>query len=141
MKLFQILFVFAGLFYLIGVLFAISPIYANTKTATFSIPSGPYYYSMSFNLLPWGSISGSFSESAGHTVNIYILNDEQLTAYSSSGQSQSIFSTSGPSGSFSASVSAVGRYSIVAGHGLGYEQTSQQLQVNYTVYGEGLPLW
>lgn len=137
MKAFQAWFVIAGILYIIGALFAISPIQPTSRTTTITIPQGQFFYTIRFDMLPGGSIAGNYAEFSGHSVNLYILDQTQYSTYLSQGQSQSLFATSGASGDFSTGISGIGRYTIVIAHGAGNELLSQDVRITYHVIGDG----
>ena len=68
------------------------------------------YYRITFNILKAGRISGTFSETNGNSITLYIFNQQQQTGYQSGQTTDNMFSTSGSTGSFSASVLSPGNY-------------------------------
>src|SRR5207244_13393849 len=90
-------------------------------------------YLINFNVLKASNISGTFSEISGNSITLYIFNQQQQTAYQSCQTTDSMFSTSGSTGSFSASVLSPGNYYLVLEHGASFTDQVQNVQVSWVL--------
>ena len=99
-----------------------------------------YYYRITFNILKAGRISGTFSETSGNSITLYIFNQQQQTGYQSGQTTDNMFSTSGSTGSFSASVLSPGNYYLVLEHGASFTDQVQNVQVSWVLDGSNLAL-
>jgi len=97
-----------------------------------------YYYRITFNILKAGRISGTFSETSGNSITLYIFNQQQQTGYQSGQTTDNMFSTSGSTGSFSASVLSPGNYYLVLEHGASFTDQVQNVQVSWVLDGSNL---
>src|SRR5438128_415837 len=84
-----------------------------------------HYYRITFNILKAGKISGTFSETSGNSITLYIFNQQQQTAYQSGQTTDSMFSTSGSPGS----------YYLVLEHGASFTDQVQNVQVSWVLDG------
>ena len=98
------------------------------------------YYRITFNILKAGRISGTFSETSGNSITLYIFNQQQQTGYQSGQTTDNMFSTSGSTGSFSASVLSPGNYYLVLEHGASFADQVQNVQVSWVLDGSNLAL-
>ncbi len=139
MKGFQALLIIGGLLIVVGVYLAIPPTpFSATHTA--NIPSGAnYYYQLAMDVRKGGHISGTFSELSGNTILLYVFNSAQYDAYRSGGSVlDSMFQTSGSTGSFSVAVLTPGTYYIILQHAASTANQAQNVQVSYTIDGMNL---
>ena len=111
---------------------------SNNETDT--IPAGNYFFRITFSLQKAGQISGSYSETTGNPVTLYLFNGAQLVAYRAGDNSSSMFVTSGKTGSYSASVFSPGDYYLVLEHGAAYSNQAQNVQLSWTLDGMN-PVW
>jgi hypothetical protein len=137
-KGFQVLLIIGGLLIIVGVYLAIPPV-PFTSSHTANLPSGGnYYYELGLQVGKGGHISGTFSELSGNTIVLYLFNSAQYGAYRSGSVYDSMFQTSGTTGSFSANVLTPGAYYIVLQHGANTANQAQNVQVSYTIDGMNL---
>ncbi len=101
------------------------------------VPTGDYAYVISFTIYSAGRIAGDFSEASGHPVSLYVFDKQQYSAFQTQvGIPKALFSiTEVPSGSYLTRVSVPGEYYVVVDHGVGYGQTSQQVNITLIIDG------
>jgi hypothetical protein len=133
-KAFQALLVIGGILVIIGI-YVVYPPFPISGNYAASIPTGNYFYRITFNILKADHILGTFSEASGNSVTVYIFNAAQYDAYRNGGFAVSLFSTSGPTGSFSASISSPGDYYLILQHGASNTNQIQNVQVSYVIDG------
>jgi len=118
---------------IIGVAWSLQP---TEGTTTGELPAGEGYYSY-VKVSMWlnGHVEGSYEvTSGGGTVNFFIFDAAQYADYSSGGiAAQSIFTSTGVSGSFSEDLPTTGAYYIVIDHGS--TTAAQAVKLTYKVSG------
>ncbi len=134
MKAFRILLVTGGILLIIGIYLAV-PGTGASGNGTYSVPSGNFYYRITFNMLKAGRISGQFSETSGNTISLYIFTSAQFDSYRNGVADQNLFAMSGSSGSFSASVFSPGDYYLVLQHGANFVNQVQAVQLAWLLDG------
>src|SRR5213596_1759963 len=82
----------------------------------------------------------TFSETSGNSITLYIFNEQHQTGYQSGQTTDNMFSTSGSTGSFSASVLSPGNYYLVLEHGASFTDQVQNVQVSWVLDGSNLAL-
>ena len=113
MKSFQAILALAGILFIIGVYVIYPPLPVSDNLAA-NIPTGNYYYRITFN--------------------IYILTASQFDAYKASQSTSNLFQATGSSGSFGATVSTPGTYYLVFDHASN-NNAAQDLQITYLLGG------
>jgi hypothetical protein len=111
-----------------------------SSNETDTIPAGNYFFRITFSVQKAGQISGSYSETAGNPITLYLFNGPQFAAYRSGDNSSRMFVSSGRTGSYSASVSSPGDYYLVLEHGTAYSNRAQNVQLSWTLDGMN-PVW
>ena len=139
MRAFRALISIGGLLVIIGV-YLLLPATAVSKTETDTIPAGNYFFRITFSVQKAGQISGTYSETAGNSVTLFVFNGAQLDAYRTGVNSSRMFATSGSSGSYSASVFSPGDYYLVLQHGSAYSSQPQSVLLTWTLDGMN-PVW
>lgn len=118
----------------VGILLAIGSVMPGTYTEEFTIPAGNYYYGFESKTI-WGlSLSGSFTATSDTPVTFYVFTQDQYDEYAQSGYSDSIYHTTGLSGSFDVSHGESKLY-MVFEHSLAYTSVEQDISVTYTING------
>ena len=128
MKSFQALLIVAGILFVIGVYVIYPPLPVSDNLAA-NIPTGNYYYRISFSIVKENQISGTYSVTGGTTVNVYIFTAGQFDLYRTSQSTSNIFQATGSGGSFSATVSTPGTYYVVFDHAA--NNNAQDVQITY----------
>ena len=128
MKSFQALLIVAGILFIIGVYVIYPPLPVSDNIAA-NIPTGNYYYRISFSIVKENQISGTYSVTGGTTVNVYIFTAGQFDLYRTSQSTSNIFQATGSGGSFSATVSTPGTYYLVFDHAA--NNNAQDVQITY----------
>ena len=128
MKSFQALLIVAGILFVIGVYVIYPPLPVSDNLAA-NIPTGNYYYRISFSIVKENQISGTYSVTGGTTVNVYIFTAGQFDLYRTSQSTSNIFQATGSGGSFSATVSTPGTYYLVFDHAA--NNNAQDVQITY----------
>jgi hypothetical protein len=109
------------------------------ETFSFAIPPSGYIY-ISIQITDGGRVSGNFSEGQSQLISVYVFNQQQLDQYQNNRPLASLFSTTdASSGTYAASILTPGTYYLVTAHGIGYEQTPEQLTLTLRVDGTNLP--
>ena len=134
MRAFRALISLGGLLVIVGV-YLVLPATAVSKSETDTIPAGNYFFRITFSIQKAGQISGTYSETAGNSVTLFVFDGSQLGAYRTGDNSSRMFATSGSSGSYSASFSSPGDYYLVLQHGSAYSSQSQSVQLTWTLDG------
>ena len=117
------------------------PATAVSNTETDTIPAGGnYFFRITFSIQKAGQISGTYSETSGNLVTLFVFNGAQLGAYRTGDNSSRMFVTSGSSGSYSASVFSPGDYYLVLQHGSAYSGQTQSVRLTWTLDGMN-PVW
>ncbi len=128
--------VFGTLFLVIGLGTVIVPaIYARPVTTTiFDLPprSDLHAY-LEFFFIGGGRIWGNYLET-GHSINLYVFDEDQYTFYKIQGIPQALFTSWGTNGLFSATLSTTGKLYLVVDHGANYDY-SQRVRINFDVLG------
>src|SRR5207247_9709173 len=94
--------------FIIGV-YIVLPATAVSGDQAASINTGAnYYYRITFSILKAGRISGTFSETNGNSITLYIFNQQQQTSYQSGQTTDNMFTTPSSTGTLSAPVPAPG---------------------------------
>jgi hypothetical protein len=138
LRAFRALISLGGLLVIIGI-YLVLPATAVSNTETDTIPAGGnYFFRITFSVQKAGQISGTYSETAGNSVTLFVFNNVQLDAYRTGDNSSRMFVTSGSSGSYSASVFSPGDYYLVLQHGSAYSAQSQNVQLTWTLDGMNL---
>ena len=132
MKSFQALLIVAGILFIIGVYVIYPPLPVSDNIAA-NIPTGNYYYRISFSIVKENQISGTYSVTGGTTVNVYIFTAGQFDLYRTSQSTSNLFQATGSSGSFGATVSTPGTYYLVFDHAS--NNNAQDLQITYLLGG------
>ena len=132
MKSFQALVIVAGILIIIGIYVVYPPLPVSDNLAA-NIPTGTYYYRITFNIYKANQISGTYSVTGGTTVNVYIFTAGQFDLYKTSQTTDNLFKTTGSSGSFSTSVSTPGTYYLVLDHAT--NNNAQDVQITYLLDG------
>jgi len=127
-KSFQALIILAGILFIIGVYVIYPPLPLSDNLAA-NIPTGNYYYRISFSIVKENQISGTYSVTGGTTVNVYIFTAGQFDLYRTSQSTSNLFRATGSSGSFSATVSTPGTYYLVFDHAA--DNNAQDVQITY----------
>jgi len=127
-KSFQALLIVAGILFIIGVYVIYPPLPVSDNIAA-NIPTGNYYYRISFSIVKENQISGTYSVTGGTTVNVYIFTAGQFDLYRTSQSTSNIFQATGSGGSFSATVSTPGTYYLVFDHAA--NNNAQDVQITY----------
>ena len=128
MKSFQALLIVAGILFVIGVYVIYPPLPVSDNLAA-NIPTGNYYYRISFSIVKENQISGTYSVTGGTTVNVYIFTAGQFDLYRTSQSTSNIFQATGSGESFSATVSTPGTYYLVFDHAA--NNNAQDVQITY----------
>ncbi|TMI57524.1 hypothetical protein E6H16_10355 [Candidatus Bathyarchaeota archaeon] len=118
----------AGILFVIGVYVIYPPLPVSDNLAA-NIPTGNYYYRISFSIVKENQISGTYSVTGGTTVNVYIFTAGQFDLYRTSQSTSNIFQATGSGGSFSATVSTPGTYYLVFDHAA--NNNAQDVQITY----------
>ena len=118
----------AGILFVIGVYVIYPPLHVSDNLAA-NIPTGNYYYRISFSIVKENQISGTYSVTGGTTVNVYIFTAGQFDLYRTSQSTSNLFRATGSSGSFSATVSTPGTYYLVFDHAA--DNNAQDVQITY----------
>jgi len=132
-KSFQAILALAGILFIIGVYVIYPPLPVSDNLAA-NIPTGNYYYRITFSMVKANQISGTYSVTGGTTVNVYILTASQFDAYKASQSTSNLFQATGSSGSFGATVSTPGTYYLVFDHASN-NNAAQDLQITYLLGG------
>jgi len=127
-KSFQALIILAGILFIIGVYVIYPPLPLSDNLAA-NIPTGNYYYRISFSIVKENQISGTYSVTGGTNVNVYIFTAGQFDLYRTSQSTSNLFRATGSSGSFSATVSTPGTYYLVFDHAA--DNNAQDVQITY----------
>lgn len=139
MKLLLVFYLIGIFAFPLGVVAAFSDQPPHTGTFAYTVPPGQYYY-LQLHVSNGGRVSGSFVETQGLPLAIYVFDQQQYDQYDAFGTSTSLFSATNLSqGTFDASISAPGNYYIVLDHALGYYSTPEQVSLTVTVDGTNLP--
>ena len=128
MKSFQALIILAGILFIIGVYVIYPPLPLSDNLAA-NIPTGNYYYRISFSIVKENQISGTYSVTGGTNVNVYIFTAGQFDLYRTSQATDNLFKTTGSSGSFSITVLTPGTYYVVFDHAA--NNNAQDVQITY----------
>ena len=139
MRAFRALISLGGLLVIIGI-YLVIPATAVSSNETDTIPAGNYFFRITFSIQKAGQISGSYSETSGTPITLYLFNGPQLAAYKAGDDSSRMFVTSGSTGSYSASVFSPGDYYLVLEHGAAYSTQAQNVQLSWTLEGMN-PVW
>lgn len=139
MRAFRALISLGGILVIIGI-YLVLPAAAVSNTETDTIPAGNYFFRITFSVQKAGQISGTFSETSGNSVTLFVFNGAQLDAYRTGVNSGWMFTASGSSGSYSASIFSPGNYYLVLQHGSAYAAQSQSVQLTWTLDGMN-PVW
>ena len=103
-------------------------------TVNFTIPAGPKWMgSWDFDILTAGSVSGSFAETSGGAVIVYVMTQGQHDAFVSGHPAEGLSSAQGSSGNYSASLPSGGKYFLGIVHGFGYEAQDQRVSASARV--------
>jgi len=138
-RAFRALISLGGLLVIIGI-YLVIPATAVSSNETDTIPAGNYFFRITFSIQKAGQISGSYSETSGNPITLYLFNGPQLAAYKAGDDSSRMFVTSGSTGSFAASVFSPGDYYLVLEHGAAYSSQAQNVQLSWTLEGMN-PVW
>ncbi|HET7404481.1 MAG TPA: hypothetical protein VFJ63_00010 [Candidatus Bathyarchaeia archaeon] len=140
MRAFRALISIGGLLIIISV-YLLLPGGSISGTDTASIPSGANnFYRIGFNVYKASEIAGSYSLSDGSSITLYVMNDQQLTAYKSGLGTSNMFVTSGPSSTFTASITGPGNVYLVFQHGSSYTNQIQNVSVSWTLDGSNVTI-
>ncbi len=120
---------------LIGLFALLSSFPDNTKTETFTIPSGAYFYRFQAPLLYDGEVHGNFTVTAGDPVKMMIFTEPEYKKYEQTGVAVPIFTTSGSSGTFSAKEAGTGTLYMVFAHTSDAYENTTDTQITYTLSG------
>ncbi|MEK6920165.1 MAG: hypothetical protein AABX62_03870 [Thermoproteota archaeon] len=137
MRSFRVFIGVGTILFVVGI-YMVLPDWPVTATYTDTVrPGGNLYRYYEVTIYTGGRISGGFSETAGHPVSFYVFDKPQYTMFQTNpGIPVGLFSAREvSSGSYSVSVNLSGTYYIVVGHGVGFGQSSQQVNITVTIDG------
>jgi hypothetical protein len=135
LKAFHILLIVGGVLSL-----AALPLIGSSLTTsaadTATIPAGLWYMSYHFNILGGGTLRGTFQETTGGSLNLFVLTEAQYNAYRSGMDYDSLYSlTSSRGGTFGVALPGSGTYYLVAVHGTDSLAIAQELTFDVQVRG------
>ena len=119
----------------IGVFFVWSSIPPASNTTTFTIPSGNYFYRFETTSLLDAEVTGSFDVTSGDDVTVMLFDQTEYKSYETTGLASPLFSSSGSTGTFSGSLSGVGKLFIVFEHEAMSGSGETSVQIDYKVSG------
>jgi len=135
MKKSKVLGVCAAIAVAAGVFLILSSIPTETSSTTFTLPAGPYYYRFETATLLNGEVSGDFQVTAGEDVTVMVLDQTEYDSYVESGLMTPLDTASGMTGSFSASLSGVGKLFVVFEHDAFSGGAETDVTIDYKVSG------
>lgn len=135
MRAFRLLISLGGILLIVGVYLVLPPS-SVSGSQNASIPSGAnYFYRIGFDVYKAGRISGTFSETNGSGITLYIFTQDQYAAFKAGQSTNNLFTAVGSTGSFSASVAYPGTYYITMQHGSAFTGQTQNVQVSWLLDG------
>lgn len=140
MRPFRILIAVGGILLIVGI-YLVIPANSVSGNQTANIPPGAaYYYHIGFNVVKGGRISGTFSNINLTSLQLFIFNDQQYSTYQSGGSPDNMFTTTGASGSFSASIQTPGNYYLILQHTASMTNSGLIVQVSWLIDGSNITL-
>src|SRR2546428_2799719 len=119
----------------LGFAFVAASTVPQSRNTSFQLPMGQYYYTyLRFEILTAGTITVTYQASPG-AVDQYVLTQAQYAVFQTYATTDTLFSMTGSSGSFTASLPSGGTYYLVTTHAVGYEATPQSGIHSTTVTG------
>jgi len=119
----------------LGFAFVAASTVPQSRNTSFQLPMGQYYYTyLRFETLTAGTITVTYQASPG-AVDQYVLTQAQYAVFQTYSTTDTLFSTTGSSGSFTTSLPSSGTYYLVTTHAVGYEATPQSGIHSTTVTG------
>lgn len=129
MKAFRVLVAVGGILLLVGLVLALGASANLSKDSNFTIPMGSaYYYQYTLSGMFTGEkVTFTYSLSSGGTVDVYLLNAAEYSAYSYDlTVISSLYANPGTaSGTGSVVIPADGTYYLVVNHGSAFSGTAQ----------------
>jgi len=119
----------------LGFAFVTASVVPQSRNTGFQLPTGLYYYTyLRIETLTPGRITVTYQASPG-PVDQYILTPAQYAVFQTHATTDTMYSTSGSSGTFSVPLPSGGTYYLVTTHASGYEFTPQSGTHSTTVWG------
>jgi len=128
-----VLFFFCAVFVIAGLIALIPP--APSSQLLYGTLSPGYFVYHPIDVLNFGQIQGSFNENSGHPVRFYVFDSKEYATFLANGNAPSLYAYQGSSGQFSTILQTPGKYYLVQLHGLGFEQTTENMSIIYTLSG------
>jgi len=132
----RVLLLIGGVLFLSGQGLLSASFLQGTQGTVATIPPGPsWFFVYQIKVLGSSRVSGQFADLAGDVVKVYVFGQTQYELYAFIGLGEGLFSVNGSSGSFSTDLPSSGTYYLVFAHGVGSEESAQDVRVSYRVAG------